>query len=380
MNAENKDDQLINKLRKLPKIEDDGSKEELFQRISAQMVERKQQKSYRLAPILSTLVVAILIIAVTPVFIDLGRNGSTMNDTAENMASSESAENHHVEMYSTDKSIEEAEISLYDRDVESYVLQDVDHMTVIYGAVADEQLQTIIPVTVLTSEDDDLNTQYNLLDEYLETSDWGLNDYLLKHANFEIDPNNDQVLVSFSDQFSIGEGSAYPLMFEKTLAKMFIPYEIEKVIFDEEVDLGAIGKVTELSLHDNKKENYKIFQADEHHRKFLVPLEIDDQVTIEEAILDMKKGDPAYHIQSTIPADVDFSFTKAEEELIITLTNDWVFENEQKATTMIEAILMTAKSFGFERVRFNEMSVDQIGPYQFSESITVPEAINPIFP
>ena len=41
MNAENKDDQLINKLRKLPKIEDDGSKEELFQRISAQMVERK---------------------------------------------------------------------------------------------------------------------------------------------------------------------------------------------------------------------------------------------------------------------------------------------------------------------------------------------------
>src|SRR5690625_1151272 len=132
-------------------------------------------------------------------------------------------------------------------------------------------------------------------------------------------------------------------MYDKILARMFISYEIEKVVFDEEVDLEAIGKVTELSLHDNRKENYKIFQADEHHRKFLVPLEMDDQVTIEEAILDMKKGDPTYHIQSTIPEDVDFSFTKPEEELIITLTNDWVFENEQKATTMIEAILMTAK-------------------------------------
>src|SRR5699024_2589852 len=244
MKYENDDEQLMKKLRQLPKIEDHGNKDELFQRISTQMVERKQQKSYRLAPILSTLIIAICIIAVIPVFIDLGRNANTLNDTAENMASSESAENHHVEIYSTDKHMDEAEISSHDSDVESYVLQDVDYMTVIYGAVADEQLQTIIPVTILTSEEDDLNTQYNHLDEYLETSDWGLNDYLLKHANFEIDPNNDQVLVSFSDQFSIGEGSAYPLMFEKTLAKMFIPYEIEKVIFDEEVDLGAIGKVT----------------------------------------------------------------------------------------------------------------------------------------
>ncbi|HLQ97927.1 MAG TPA: hypothetical protein VK135_04500 [Candidatus Dormibacteraeota bacterium] len=379
MKYENDDEQLMKKLRQLPKIEDHGNKDELFQRISTQMVERKQQKSYRLAPILSTLIIAICIIAVIPVFIDLGRNANTLNDTAGNMAS-ESAENHHVEMYSTDKHMDEAEISSHDSDVESYVLQDVDYMTVVYGAVGDDQLQTVIPVTILTSGVNDLNAQYNHLDKYLETSDWGLNDYLLKHANFEIDLDKAQVLVSFSDHFSIGEGSAYPRMFEKILAKMFMPYEIEKVVFDEEIDLGAIGKVTELSLHDNGKENYKIFQADEHHRKFLVPLEMDDQVTIEEAILDMKKGDPAYHIQSTIPADVDFSFTKAEEELIITLTNDWVFENEQKATTMIEAILMTAKSFGFKRVRFNEMSVDQIGPYQFSESITVPEAINPIFP
>jgi len=379
MKYENDDEQLMKKLRQLPKIEDHANKDELFQRISAQMVERKQQKSYRLAPILSTLIIAICIIAVIPVFIDLGRNANTLNDTAGNMAS-ESAENHHVKMYSTDKHIDEAEISSHDSDVESYVLQDVDHMTVVYGAVGDDQLQTVIPVTILTSVVDDLNAQYNHLDKYLETSDWGLNDYLLEHANFEIDLDKAQVLVSFSDHFSIGEGSAYPRMFEKILAKMFIPYEIEKVVFDEEIDLGAIGKVTELSLHDNGKENYKIFQADEHHRKFLVPLEMDDQVTIEEAIQDMKKGEPAYHIQSTIPEDVQFSFSTVEEELIITLTNDWVFENEQKATTMIEAILMTAKSFGYDRVRFNEITVDQIGPYQLSESITVPEAINPIFP
>lgn len=379
MKLENNDEQLINKLRQLPKIEDHGNKDELFQRISRHSVNKKQHRNYRLAPILSTLIVAVLIITVIPTLTNLGLPRNSLNDSATNLAK-ESAENYNAEMYSTDQDTNEAETSLDDWAIDSYVLQDVSDLTVIYSAVTDNQLQTVIPVTIISEEtDNNLNTLYNQLGEYLETNDWGVKDYLFKHVNFDIDLDKHEVLMNFSDEFSLGEGSANPAIFVNMLTKMFGPYQIEKIVFNKEVDLGPIGKVSELPLESQEKENYKMFQADEHWREFLVPIKMDDSVTIEEAIQDMEKGQPSFNIYPTIPEDVQFSFKSTSEELIITLENDQALENMQKTVVMIESILMTAKSFGYEKVTFNGMPVDQIGPYQLSESVTVPEAINPIY-
>jgi hypothetical protein len=94
----------------------------------------------------------------------------------------------------------------------------------------------------------------------------------------------------------------------------------------------------------------------------------------------MKKAQKPLNIYPTIPEDIQFRLTTLDDQLFITPDNDQVFQDEQRALIMIEAILMTAKSFGYEFVTFNHVStIDQIGPYQFSEPIEVPEAVNPVF-
>lgn len=377
MKLDKNDEQIIKALKQLPKIEDQENKDELFQRISAHTFEKKQQKHYRFAPILTTLIVTALIITVIPLLTDLGLTGKSLNDSAGNVVQ-ESSQNFDLKMYD-DAEVNEAEISVMDHAVENYVLQDIDDLTVIYGAVADDQVQTVIPITIITTGTDNLNTHYNQLDKYLETIEWGVKDDLFEHVHVEIDIDNHKVFMSFSDEFSLGEGSANPAMFVNILTAMFVPYQIEKVVFDKEIDLGPIGNVSELPLQRKEKENYKMFQAGEHRQKFLVPIKTEDDVTIEEAIQDMKNGQPSFNIYPTIPEEAQFSFTSTGEELIISIQYDQILEDIQEATIMIEAILMTAKSFGYEQVTFKDMPVNQIGSYHFSESITVPEAINPIY-
>ncbi len=375
MKLGNNDEELIKKLKQLPKVEDHGDKDELFQRISTQMNEKMPHKNNKLVPVFSTVIAVLLVFAIIPVLINQSMSETSVNDSTEN-ADEESS--HEIEMFVERDADQKGQ--LFDTQVESYVFQHTDDdSTAVYGAVTDEQLQTIIPVTIIIPENVDLETHYNQLDQYLDENDWGVNQYLFNGANFELDIDNHEIGIRLPDDFSLGEGSANPTMFENILTTMFTPYQIEKVIFGEELDLGSIGVVSELPLQDQEKVNYKIFQADQQYRKFLVPAKVEDNVTIEEAIQDMKKGQASFNIYPTIPEDVQFSFTTVGEELIITLDHDQVFANEQKATIMIEAILMTAKSFGYELVTFNETSVDQVGPYRLSEPLTIPEAINPIY-
>lgn len=377
MKKGNNDKQLIDKLEQLPKVEDHRDKDELFRRVSAQMNEKKPHKNYKLAPILSTLIVVLLIFVIIPVLINLGMSETSVNDSAENAVEESS---HKMETTLEQSDADQKNVQVFDDQIESYVLQDNDeNSTIIYSAVTDDELQTIIPVTIIIPAIENLTTHYNKMYQYLDETDWGVNQYLFNDVKFNLDLDNHEVEMQIPDHFSLGDGSANAHMFAEILTTMFTPYQIEKVSFGEEINLGSIGDISELPLYKHEKESYKVFQADENKRKFLIPIKIEDNVTIEEAFEDMKKGQASFNIKPTIPEDAQFSLTATDRELVITSDHDQIFEDEQKATIMIEAILMTAKSFGFELVTFNNISINQIGPYQLSESLEVPEAINPIF-
>lgn len=381
MKIENNDKQLIDQLKQLPKVEDHRDKDALFQYISSNLNENKPRKSFKFAPIFSALIVVMLIFMIVPVLINLGISETSLNDSAD---SNSAVEESSLEMYTTeqsdDKAVSDHEIQLRDSEIESYVLQNIDeHSTIIYGAVTDDQLQSVIPVTIVIPEIVDLNTHYNQLNHYLEETDWGVNQYLFKDVNFDLDLSKHEVLMEVLDEFSIGDGSANTHIFNEMLTRMFRPYQIERIVFDEEIDLGPFGIISELPIQKQAKESYKVFQADEHQRKFLVPIKTEDDVTIEEAFEDMKNDQESFNIYPSIPEDVQFSLTASDRELIITSDHNQTFEDEQGAIMMIEAILMTSKSFGYERVIFNNFSIDQVGPYQLSKPIAVPEAINPIY-
>lgn len=386
MKSENNDQQLIDKLKQLPKVEDHRNKDELFQRISTQMNHKKSRKSYKLIPIFSALLVVTMIFVMVPILINLSMSEFSHNhSTDQNIAIEESDESGHEMALSkdstgTDQSEIDNDIQLMDQNIESYVIENIDdHSTIIYGAVTDNQLQSVIPVSIIIPKTNNLNLYYNQMERYINASEWGVHQYLFKGAVFNIDLSNHEVKIQIPDTFSFGDGSVHENIFNDILATMFTPYQIEKVVLDKEVELRSLGSISELSLKDEKRENYKVFQADKHKRKFLVPIKIEDDVTIEDAFVDMMKGQVDLNVSPSIPDNFGFLLATSGDLLIITPDNDQVFEDEQKATIMIEAILMTAKSFGYKIVRFNHVTVDQVGPYVLSESIPVPAAINPIY-
>ncbi|GGB33741.1 hypothetical protein GCM10011409_08960 [Lentibacillus populi] len=125
------------------------------------------------------------------------------------------------------------------------------------------------------------------------------------------------------------------------------------------------------------KASYYLFRAPGADRGFLIPIVLDTQTSIAAALNEMKQNREASHVYRTIPTEIQFSVS-TENQLEITLSNNAALPNTQEGITMIDAILMTAKSFGYASVTFHNTKVNQIGDYDLSKPIKVPKAVNPI--
>lgn len=64
--------------------------------------------------------------------------------------------------------------------------------------------------------------------------------------------------------------------------------------------------------------------------------------------------------------------------MVLSIENSLEKHSIQELLTMVEAILMTAKSFGFDSVKFENMSIQQIGNYDLNNPIKDPNGVNPI--
>src|SRR5690625_3252248 len=238
------------------------------------------------------------------------------------------------------------------KDYTNYVIYTIDvHSTIIHRAIVEEQFQYVIPISFITTEEIDLTTKFNDLNKYFKPEEWGVRDNMFKDVIFDIDIEEQIVVVELPKDFSLGEGSAKAHAFSEMLLSMFQPYGIKTIEFNpyqgEKVDLGKFGDLSRLDVTDPVPSNYKLFRHPEADRSFLVPIK-QMNISITEALTDMKADEDLGHVYQTIPNDVDFSVSSIEQELIIQFSDHAKLSNEQEFITMVEAILMTAKSFGYE--------------------------------
>lgn len=383
MNKNKHDQKIINLLKQLPKIEDRTTKEELYQQIQGKISRSSKTSSPRgrLIPVFSTLLVIMIIIIVIPSFFDSTSFFSTMNNE-DDMAESLQAELNMEESVTmvNDMPAETVENQLpAGEDYQRYVIDEIKpEAMLIHGAVVEQQLQHVIPVTFIFDDQFALSEHYNQLDDYLEEDEWGVHENILQDATFDIDLTTNEVILNLPEQFSLGEGSARANIFSDILSTMFRPLGIEKVIFQPgELDFGPYGAITELTLPELEPVNYKLFNHPEANRAFLTPIKQPDQ-SIEEALVDMKSDDKFYYLDHTIPADVEFNIQSSAQTLIIEFSEETVIQDNQQYLTMIESILMTAKSYHYETVIFDNPKIDGIGPYNLQLPLNVPLAINPI--
>lgn len=380
-------DSIIHKLQQLPMIKDKISKDDLFLRISSQMIEEGRTKTHKrkpYIPIFGTLLVLTIFFIMLPSLLDRHHDSTRQESTTLEESSS---------LDEIKTSVEEKHITSLDEPAHSnaelthvaendYTIQSLgDDFTIIHAAVADEQLQFVIPLSLVVPKTNDLNFYYDHLNEFFVESEWGVSEYMFKNIIFDVEEGSKEVIMKFPENYSIGEGSAIPQIFEKSLSMMFTPYGFEKVVFessDEQgIDLGPFGRVEELPLMPMEPSHYKLYKVSEEKRGFLVPIP-EASKNISEALHHMQESDESFDVYQTIPSHIDFTVDLKEDHLNITFfASDDEFE-QQEAHTMIEAILMTAKSFGIHNVQFENIPFQHIGPYELSGPIAVPEAVNPI--
>lgn len=254
------------------------------------------------------------------------------------------------------------------------ILQTIDeNSTIVYAAIPDDQFQYVIPISFVISGKSQ-NEAYNELEQYLKDSNLIDNHYLLDGLSYEILKDEKQVRIQFPDDFTI-QSSAEAYMFEKLLSMMFMPIGIEKVIFDsvpdKEIVLGPFGDIDELNLNKDKS-SYKLYND-----SYFISIP-HDELSIEDAILNLKEDQSEFNVHHTIPDEINFNVVSENNKLSLEYSGPSELHDLQAIVTMIESILTTAKSYGYEYVNFKNMPLEQVGNYLLTDEIKVPIAVNPI--
>ncbi|SEQ24730.1 hypothetical protein SAMN05216232_2021 [Virgibacillus subterraneus] len=389
---DNNEKQIKESLEQMPVMEDSLDKDILYQRISSELNDeirpKRINKRFVLIPIFSTVMVLLLLVLIVPSMMNntmyqSNSENSSADKAMDNSASNDSMDggNESSELKRQEDNASSAEsessVTMMEAEMQSNVIHSTDdNTTIIHGALADRQAKYIIPLAFEVPKTENAGKYYNQISTYLNEKTWGVSDYMFSGAVFQLDEQNSQVHVELPEDFSV-TSSTQANMFIGLLTTMFAPNKINKAVFSQQVNLDPIGKVKEISL---KSSNviYKRYQLSEEKRVFLARIPVEDQSDIETALAEMKKDEESYNVYHSIPRNIDYSLRSEGDLLQINFADKKMAYNNQETVTMIEAILMTAKSFDYQEVLFTNTSDETIGPYNLSEPIKVPEGVNAI--
>jgi len=231
MNSNQDHHKIIEQLKQLPKIKDHTDKNDLYEQIRMQMNRSseftsipKPTKKNKLIPLFSLALVVVIVLIMLPSFINQTSLQMSEKRSNESIELFDTQENGNTSSLNMQESSEEllSKANQLDHHKQSYVLDNVgENRTIIYGAIVEEQLQFVIPISLILNEESDLSTAYNELHHYLKEEEWGVLSDLFSGVTFDIDLSNEQVMLKLPAGFSLGDGSAKANIFLEMLTTMF---------------------------------------------------------------------------------------------------------------------------------------------------------------
>ncbi|QTM99692.1 hypothetical protein ERJ70_10490 [Sediminibacillus dalangtanensis] len=382
-------------LRKLPVIQDKRPENELYQKVVEGLQEetdRKNKRSWKswLIPSLATLAVLVLIAVIgqSAMRIDHFTSQEDAADTYSNEAVDTEEAKVMEEGSQSDSGLpaersesadEGAIVNEAEEPVSKAVYTNTDRTTTLDVSIPIEGNGYLVPLTYQTENtSESIQSTLNQLDERLDPEAISLPPNLLQGVTFEIDKSNGIAIVHFPAEFNF-EDEAFTENVGTVLSRLFLPLEINQVKLQINgkpgIPIATKGEVIDsLPLKQPGSYVYKIYQKQEDTTPFLaaVPVAIDHD--IEAAFYEMRKEEPDNNLKATIPADVTFRVQKSEKQVSVDLSGP--VTNDQKTLDMMEAMMMTAKSFGYKTIEFN-IAENRIGPYDnLEEPLEVPDGIN----
>lgn len=394
------DKQIESLLRELPKVTDKRSPDEIYQNITLQR--KKRRVPGWMLPSLAAGVALILLIILSPALTGW-QNSASMSEKSESgsdMAKTEvkkealDSENDHDNTNELKLSKDENISAPADRNATMENGQsEMDQLTAVYSedlngynmltyAIPEPNVQVAVPVTVLVRSENG-KSWFELFQETMEElaeEEWGLAEYFPLNAKLSYVQERKEINIDVPADHEYGLGSASETAFESILAKSFPPDKVKQINFttdgEKGIELGNFGNRTELKIRDRKKHAYYFYYPEGTGKPYIVPSD-ESFDTIHEAFEKMLKGKEELGLQASIPEQFmnDLVEIESDQKILLIkladgsdLSGDFLYS--------LEAIMLTAKNFGYEAVRLDNTATDQVGPFNLAEDIPLPVGPN----
>lgn len=341
------DDKLEQHLKNLPPIKDRQSKQELFLKVQAK-IEYKEYKGKRLPtwslPALATACALVLFGMFAP---DLMKNGGQMENAkmskhdggmeAKPIQDSASDEDQGtVGLMKTETPVA-YHGPLLKKDIES----NKDWVTVGY---LDEQAQLVIPVSPLVKAK---------ITEEEET-------VIVDLPAGSINESEEPLLQALISMTFANEGQKAKVEFRMNGEKGY--------------EFPRFGSVSEMPLNVPGAPHYRYDSSTTD--AFIVSLfstgqEAGSMPKEFEDALEMMDDEQERGLKPLLPEDIQLEVKEITKDYVeITFPDSLLLSAENvEDQMMIDAILLTAESYGYESVKFNNAKLDSMGPYQMDKPI-----------
>lgn len=386
--------QLEDKLRQMPTVKDNQSKETLYQKIELRLHEKQEHRrwSWLVPSIASFAVIGLLFLIVQG---NMNGTYQNANESYSEQASMENQEQSNVQADRPEGLEKKSSLSLADerKEKRGIINANENSSLIYYKNLDEEQLFTIaavdkysnyaIPITLVDSSGGSANDYYNQMNRFIKNKQeaLGVNVFPFEGLSFDVDVKNKQAVLTVPKSYQFPDGSSSAYVFEQMATIMFKPYGIQKLIVQSPdgnpVDLGPFGEISAIDIRLEEQHIYKVYQFNDKE-PLLVPVQTNIDDTIDAALKQLKVDEPAFDVKGPIPEDASFDVVVKQDNLSIQFTEGRTLDDDKPTMMMIEAILMTAKSFNFNSITIDlPNGLNKVGNYRLDQMIPVPDGVNP---
>ncbi|XJZ26082.1 hypothetical protein ACF5W4_11795 [Bacillota bacterium Lsc_1132] len=376
------DKQIEELLRKMPKLQDVRQPQDIYHCLTLKMKKRKRMTW--LIPSITTVAAFLLFMILVPSFLNLQGDSNSSENRLNGSSSSNQLASENKQMIKMDAKpfSDHNQVQLASLKTAAYK-SDIGNGKVLTYWIPNLQAQLLVPVSTIVLHPGN-KTWLELFTEkmpYLREKEWGLSEYYPVHAKFTLDGQSNSVVVDVPTSNPYRQGLTAEKSFIHAMERNISSNsDLKKIKFTTNGQSGMMldneGKKTEINVTSEGNRAYFFYFPDGKKIPFLVP-SLKTFPDIKSALAAMHDGDPELGLRASVSPALKFKFVGIKNKtLYLTVTRNHPLKNNAASVYSYEAILLTAKEFGLESVKFKNISLKKLGPFDLSKENKVPVAAN----
>ncbi|ULT55517.1 hypothetical protein L1999_20780 [Neobacillus drentensis] len=380
------DRELEELLRQMPRIHDYRDPRDIYQNIS---LKRKKTRQWMLPGLAATAALLLFLILMPKLMGGMHfshesaeeKSSFSGNTAAQKDSSAFKKENASSKDAVTTKS-QQANL-LKTENVKTAIYEDeVGKGTVLTYWVPDAQAQILIPVSIIANQSSGQSwlTNYTELMANLQEEEWGLSDFYPLNATMKLEKDGNTVIVDVPSNHQYGQGSTTEVNFINIVQKdISTNSNCKKIKFTTNglpgIELGNIGRKEEIDIASQNNHAYYFYFPVDSKLPFLAP-SIETYNNINSAFEAMKT-DQSGGLKSSLQSFPQIDHVSISNKIMyLTFDVNSSLQDNQESILSFEALLLTAKEFGIEKVRIKNSPLANLGPFDLTKEINVPIAPN----